>query len=55
VGDTFVQRVTLTLPANVQPGQYWLQIGMYDPAKSERLPVLVDGQALTDRIVLDKP
>ena len=36
----------------VSPGQYWLQTGVYDPATMERLPALVDGVSIANRILL---
>jgi hypothetical protein len=51
-GDVFVQRSRLELPPGLSPGRYWLQVGMYSLATDERLPVLQDGQPVSDRILL---
>ncbi len=51
-GDVFVQRSRLELPADLAPGRYWLQVGVYSLATDERLPVLQDGQPVSDRILL---
>jgi len=52
-GDTILQTASFDLPADLPPGQYWLQTGVYNPATMERLPVLIDGASLTDRILLE--
>jgi hypothetical protein len=50
-GDTLMQSASFELPADLAPGRYWLQTGMYDPATGERLDVL--GEAVTeDRVLL---
>jgi hypothetical protein len=51
-GDTFIQRVTLGWPQGMAPGQYQLQVGVYNPDTMERLPVMVNDQAVADRILL---
>ena len=39
-GDLIVQKHTIPLPADIPPGQYHLQVGLYDSATNVRLPVL---------------
>jgi hypothetical protein len=51
-GDSVLQVSSLGIPADLPPGRYWLQAGVYNPATMERLPVLVDGTAIADRILL---
>ena len=51
-GDTILQVASFDLPPGLPPGQYWLQTGIYNPATLERLPVLVDGAPITDRVLL---
>jgi len=36
--------VTLTLPADLPPGEYPVSVGLYDYAGGARLPLTVDGQ-----------
>jgi len=52
-GDTMLQMASFELPDNLPPGQYWLQTGVYNPATLERLPVLVDGNPVGDRVLLE--
>jgi hypothetical protein len=51
-GDTVLQVASFDLLPDLPPGQYWLQTGVYDPATMERLPVLIDGTCIVDRILL---
>ena len=41
-GEVFSESVTLTLPADLPPGDYPVQLGLYDFATGVRLPVLLD-------------
>jgi len=50
-GDVFVQRHTLTLPAEASPGQYWVQTGVYWLDDGQRWPVQ-DSRAVGDRVLL---
>ncbi len=43
-GQEVVDRKALMVPADLPPGEYFLEVGMYDPASGERVPLLVDGQ-----------
>jgi len=52
-GDTILQVASFDLPTDLPPGLYWLQVGAYNPETMERLPVLVDGMPVTDRILLE--
>ncbi|MBI3913421.1 MAG: hypothetical protein HY327_04445, partial [Chloroflexi bacterium] len=53
-GETITDRYGLNLPENIPPGEYILQVGMYDAATGTRLPVIyADGVRDPDhRIVL---
>ena len=52
IGDTIIQRSTIPLPDDAISNSYWLQVGIYNPATLERLPVLSDEKYGTDRILL---
>jgi len=54
-GDTFIQRALLTVPQDISPGEYGLEVGMYNPETMQRLPVIEQGQALTDRVLMRLP
>lgn len=51
-GDVFVQLHRFPIDSDTPPGLYPVQIGMYDREGSERLPVVVDGARVDDRILL---
>lgn len=51
VGDVFVQRHTLSFPADVPPGIYWIQTGVYWLDDGERWSVR-DGDTPGDRVLL---
>jgi len=38
-GEYITDRRTITLPADIPPGEYRLEIGLYDPRTFERVPV----------------
>ncbi|MCU0512301.1 MAG: DUF4832 domain-containing protein, partial [Anaerolineae bacterium] len=38
--ETLVQRLTLTLPADLPPGAYHVAVGLYDPASGQRPPLV---------------
>jgi len=52
-GNTILQVASFDLPADLPPGQYWLQTGVYDPDTMQRLPVLADRTPIADRILLE--
>jgi len=37
-GSQSLERYTLSLPANIPPGAYWLEVGVYDALAGEELP-----------------
>ncbi|MEZ4515648.1 MAG: hypothetical protein R3C44_02025 [Chloroflexota bacterium] len=43
-GEVFSETLTLTLPADLPPGEYPIQLGLYDFATGVRLPVLINGE-----------
>jgi len=49
-GDLIAQVHRLTLPE--QTGALWIEIGLYDPNSGERLPVLVNGRTVDQRVLL---
>jgi len=51
--DVFIQRASLEMPKGIAPGMYWIQVGMYNPETMKRLPVIVNGAVIADRILLD--
>ena len=51
VTDAYAVPVNLDAP----PGEYWIEIGFYDPLDGTRLPVTdADGQPLGDRLLLEE-
>jgi len=51
-GDVFVQRNRLSIPSEIFPGRYWVQVGLYSLTTGERLPVLEGGRPIDDRLLL---
>jgi len=51
-GDVIVQAHTLSLPSDLEPGRYWLQLGMYHVQGVRRLPVLLEGAEAGNRVLL---
>ncbi|MCL4488393.1 MAG: glycosyltransferase family 39 protein [Chloroflexi bacterium] len=52
-GDSIQDRFGLMVPANAPPGEYEIEVGMYDPATLARLPVYdASGHRLADDRVL---
>jgi hypothetical protein len=52
-GDSILQAVSIEIPPIAQFGDCWLQTGVYDPGLMARLPVVVDGVAVADRVLLE--
>jgi len=54
VGEQIDDRYGLMLPANIPPGDYTIEIGMYDPTTQGRLPVFDENGARVaeDRVTL---
>ena len=55
VGETIDDRYGLLVPLNTPPGEYTLEVGMYDPATLARVPVFdANGKRVADdRVLLD--
>jgi hypothetical protein len=51
-GEVVVDRYEIPIVADAAPGQYAIEVGMYDPATIVRLPVLDPGGAAGDRVLL---
>lgn len=51
-GDLIAQVNHLSVPADAGP--VWIEAGWYDPDSSERLPMLLNGQAVDQRILLNR-
>lgn len=56
-GEVLTDRYTLQVRQDAPPGEYRLEVGMYDAATGARLPVFdALGKRLPgDRVLLDKP
>ncbi|CAG0941119.1 hypothetical protein ANRL1_00389 [Anaerolineae bacterium] len=56
IGETIDDRYGLLIPRDTPPGDYEIEIGMYDPATLARLPVFdIQGNRITDnRVILGK-
>ncbi len=54
VGDTIEDRYGLVLPDDIPPGEYILEVGMYDPATGARLAVTDENgsRVVDDRVIL---
>ena len=51
-GDLLAQLHTLSLPEDLAPGRYWVQLGVYETQTTKRLPVLLDGEQVGSRLLL---
>ncbi|MGD8969427.1 MAG: hypothetical protein PVI07_18135, partial [Anaerolineae bacterium] len=51
-GDLLVQRHSLSVPGDLEPGRYWVQLGLYDAATKERLPLLLSDGGVSTRALL---
>ncbi len=55
VGEVIVDRHVISLDENAPPGEYQIEVGMYDPYDGERLSVtLADGSSAGDRLILEE-
>jgi hypothetical protein len=52
-GDVFVQVQDVQLDEGVASGRYHLEIGLYSQADGARFPVMVGGEAVGDRVLLE--
>ncbi|MCR4406978.1 MAG: glycosyltransferase family 39 protein [Anaerolineae bacterium] len=51
-GDVIIQVHRFTVAANATTGPHYLELGWYDRATLTRLPVLANGEAIADRLLL---
>jgi len=52
-GEIIQDRYSLTLAADAPPGEYQIEVGLYDPRSGDRLSLLdADGQPIDDRLLL---
>ncbi len=51
-GDEILDRYDLVLPGNLSPGDYPIEVGMYNPGDGKRLPVTEQGKPAGDRVVV---
>ncbi len=52
-GEYLADAYTLPLPADLPPGEYRLEVGLYDPNDFSRLPVVEAGQIVNDHFALE--
>jgi 4-amino-4-deoxy-L-arabinose transferase-like glycosyltransferase len=52
-GDVIAQLHSIEIATDVPSGSYQIQAGMYLQEQSDRLPVMVDGEQVADRVWLD--
>lgn len=55
-GDVVVQVHFIPIPPDFKPGRYDLALGVYQPRTPNlpRLPITIDGQPITDRVMLNR-
>jgi hypothetical protein len=52
-GEYLADTYAIPINADTPPGDYWIEVGFYDPLNGSRLPAAsADGQALGDRLLL---
>jgi hypothetical protein len=52
-GQSVIDPYRLVIPAEIPPGQYWLEVGMYEMGSVRRIPQLsFDGTMIGDRFIL---
>jgi hypothetical protein len=53
-GEVLTDRLSLPLPDDVQPGDYRINVGMYNPDNGQRLPLEMNGQRIeNDQLPLE--
>ena len=45
-GEVVSDPVQLSLPLDLPPGEYRINVGVYDPDSGERLPLTIEGERL---------
>jgi hypothetical protein len=54
IGEVVVDSYAIVLDQQSPPGRYAVEVGLYEPATGERLPVLDEqGRSAADHLVLD--
>jgi hypothetical protein len=51
-GEMLLSYFPLVVPQDAAPGEYQLEIGVYHQPSGERLPVIGQGEAVADRLLL---
>ena len=51
-GEIVTDEYEIAVKSDAPPGDYQIEVGMYDPANLQRLPVLDPAGAVGDRILL---
>jgi 4-amino-4-deoxy-L-arabinose transferase-like glycosyltransferase len=51
--DVIVHLHAFAIAADAPPGRYWIEVGLYDPQTTERLPVVGDDRLLLQQIRLE--
>jgi len=51
-GDVIMQTYAISLPVDLKPGSYQIEIGWYDVETVQRWPCLIDGQPAGDRFLI---
>jgi hypothetical protein len=54
-GEVLSDNHLLELPSDIQPGEYQLYVGLYDPDDDQRLPVFLSGERQPDDRLLLAP
>ena len=52
-GDVFIQTHPVAMPEDVPPGLYHVEIGLYTQADGSRFPIMVEGEAVGDRLLFE--
>jgi mannosyltransferase len=52
VGDALADHYGVLIPPDTTLGEYWIEVGMYNPVTGARLPVSVKGHPTGDRVLL---
>jgi len=53
-GELVADHHSIPVAADAPPGQYHVEVGLYGLVDGARLPLLVDGEAVDDRVILRK-
>jgi hypothetical protein len=53
-GEVIADHYEVPLQSNAPPGQYTIEVGMYQPETGQRLPIIEKGQITDDKVLLEK-